>query len=308
MVLATQTKVFALIITVGLIAVIFPLRAMSALEDSVTMQNFGTVNYGTWRKVIWRTSHWLCTDPVYGINGNNSNAMPILVEKIHASIIMIYFKDSDIPSWQWANLKQSVDYWITQGKTVWLIIMKTTLNETDGTPYSIQYVIDTFKGKIAGVIFDAWNDVPPSEATQWLLEKKTQLANNGMQCGYYHGDGFSPNYGNPSTDVNATYLCEQGLISMAWLQDDNSWKPATFNLPRFWIDYDIITESEWGGPTGQSYAEIYNQWYLGNVIGKDHLKSNDGCESLIFMTYTATSWPNQDAIRGMVAAANDWLT
>lgn len=259
------------------------------------------------KKVVFRTSNWLCADPIYGINGTDPNAMPALVDKIGASVIIIYYKDSDTTPYEWARLGSEVDFWRSKGKEVWLMVAKTTMTETAGTPYSLQYAIDTFKGRVHGVFVDYFSNIDPITATAWLLSKKAQFASNGMDFGYYHGDNFAPDYGDPSTDVNATYLCSQGLVCMAWLQEDNRWKPGTFNLPRFWIDYDILISSG-SGPTGQSYNGIYNTWYLGDVILKDNLENNTGCQALTFMVYMAESWPNADAQRGMVAAANDWLS
>ncbi len=258
------------------------------------------------KKVAFRTSHWLCKDPVYGINGTDINAMPVLVDKINASDILVYFKDSSMPSWDWEKLIDCVDFWKNRSKNVWIYMGKTTLDEPDETTYSVQYVIDTFKGKIKGIFFDYWYALPPANSTDWLLSKKEQLANNSMEIGYYHGDGFAADYGNPATDVNATYLSNQGLIPIAWLMQDCSWKPVTSNLSRFWIDYDILNGTS-GQFTGQSYDQIYSQWYMGCVIGNKNLKNNPGCEALVFMIYNDKDWPNPDAINGMVAATNDWL-
>jgi hypothetical protein len=310
-----STRTFTFIIIVCLVVMISSQNVGStasthqANPEHVIIPNAGSiVNVGS-RKIIWRTSWWLCNDPLYGINGTDPHAMPNLVDMIHASTIMIYFRD-DISDHNWNSLKEIVGFWKSKGKVVWLMIGKGSLNETEGTPQSIQYVIDTFKDQIAGIIVDAWGvaqAIPPAVATQWLLEKKNQLANSNMAFGYYHGDGFSPHYGDPLTDVDASYLAAYGLIPMAWLRDNNSWKPANFSLPRFWVDYDILTALQSGGPEGQSSEEIYNQWYLCNVIKKDQLKSNAGCEGIVFMAYTADSWPNPDAVQGMINVANDWL-
>lgn len=255
----------------------------------------------TSKKIVFRTSHWLAASSPYGYDN-----MASFMTQLHASDMMIYFKDSDIAGWQWTRLSATVDFFISKGFTIWLIIGKTTYDENASTPYSVQYVIDTFKGRVKGIMFDLFMSTNPTEATNWLLAKKQQLEPNGMEEIYYHGDDASLDYGNPSTDVNATYLNSQGLTVFAWLQNDNSWKPKTFNLQRFWIDYDILNSTSSGGPTGRSYAEIWN-WYQNNVINADKLKANAGCKALTFMVYTSDSWPASDTINAMIDVANDWL-
>lgn len=253
------------------------------------------------KKVVFRTSHWLAASSPYGYDN-----MTNFILQLHASDMMIYFKDSDIAGWQWTRLNATVDFFLSKGFTIWLIIGKTTYTETADTPYSVQYVIDTFKGRVKGIMFDLFFSTTPTEATNWFIAKKQQLESNGMEAMYYHGDGASPDYGDSSTDVNATYLNNQGLIVFAWLQNDNSWKPKTFNLSHFWIDYDILNSSSGGGPTGRSYAEIWN-WYQNNVIKADNLKASSGCEALTFMVYMQDSWPSSDSINAMVDVANDWI-
>lgn len=253
------------------------------------------VSYG--HKVVWRTSLWLCNDPTYGIN----REMPLIVNAIHASDVMIYFHEIDLKDWEMETLNRTVDFWRGLHKTVWLEIGKTTLEEIPGTKFDVQYWIDRLNGKIAGIMFDFDVTLDPTTATNWLLVKKSQLEANGMRCIYYHGDGVASDYGNPATDVNATYLNDRGLTVCAWLQDDNSWKPVRFDFKPFWIDYDILSG------TGRSYDEIYNRWYIQNVIERDNLKNNAGCKALVFAVYTKEAWPNDDALNGMRAVAMDWL-
>jgi hypothetical protein len=286
-----------------------PAQGGALPSPKITESQGKIIPVGKGKRIVLRTTHWLCTDPVFGIKGSDPNAMPILVQRIHATDIVIHYRGDSIKDWQWNRLVATVSYWLTKGLRVWIESGKTTLAEPDGTPYSIKYVIDNL-GKISGVIIDLVNPVDPSDATNWLLEKHQQLAEHNMDCGFYYGDGLAPNQGNGGEKANATYLTEQGLILMAWLRQVGahaSWKPGTFNLQRFWVDYDILTALQSGGPEGQSSEEIYNQWYLKSVIEKYSLRNNNGCEALVFGVYMNFSWPTIDAIKGLVAVSDKWL-
>jgi hypothetical protein len=251
------------------------------------------------KRIMLRTAYWSFSSA--------QSQLAAFMKQVSATTIIIHYTDNGIAAWEWTGtLGPEIQYFRSQGFKVWIEIAKTTLNETANTPYSVQYVIDSFGSMLEGITIDPYwgsGTYTVSQMQTWLVAKEQQITAAGLLAGYYHGDGDAANYGNPATDVSATYLAGQGLIPMAWLMDDGSWKPTTFSLPRFWIDYDIIVNPY---HSGQSYDQIFNKWYEGKVL-PDGLKSNAGAESIVWAIWSQADYPNSDAINGMVAVASDWI-
>jgi len=283
----------------------------SGSSVSQRISSYGSVVYHeptTDRKIALRTSEWLC--------GSNRAGLLNLIEQIHASEVQIYFSADDWLSanWDWKmeEIDGHISYFRNAGKSVWILLAIHSLNELKGIAYNIQSYIDRYKGKITGIFFTFHDEVITEGHTvrdiqDWLVAKEQQLASNGLRCMYYHGDAASPSYSGPPENVDPVYLTELGLILQAWLQNDASWKPGTFDLKKFWIDYVILAGSDYGGPAGQTYEEIMN-WYNNVVIGKYNLKANPGAEAIVWEIMNQEDMPGTNQVNAMIKIGNDWLS
>jgi len=253
------------------------------------------------KKVALVTSEWLCN--------SRREALLTLVQRIRASDIQIYFGASQWldENWGWKmrQIDGHVNYFRSKGFAVWLSIRIYTLDESKGIAHNIQSYVDRYKGSIVGIHFDFHENVTEvagytiQDIQNWLVAKKEQLARNGIMTMYYHGDGAAP-YGSPG-DVDPVYLTNEGIILRAWLQDWGSWKPLTFDLRKFWINYVIIR-----GKYGQTYDDIMN-WYKNIVISRYNLKKNAGAETLLWEVMNERDMPGAKQINAMKDVAKDWL-
>jgi hypothetical protein len=251
------------------------------------------------------TSEWLC--------GSNETAVLSLARQIRATQIMIYFAADNWlnANWNWkmTQIDSYVNYFRQNGFVVWAAIQIETLNESKGIAQNVQSYVDRFKGRIIGIYFDfnsAVTEQNSRDIENWLIAKKAQLGNNDMSIMYYHGDGAATGAG-PPTDVDPVYLSNQGIIVRAWLQDDGSWKPRTFQLREFWVNYPILNPSFHSGQSeGQTYSEIMN-WYRNIVVAQDGLQMNPGAKFLLWEVHNQQDMPGPGQISAMREASILWM-
>jgi hypothetical protein len=262
-------------------------------------------------KVALATSEWLCN--------SNRTALLNLARQVGISDIMIYFAASAWlqANWNWKMLQIDghVNYFRSAGLAVWLSIGVYTLDESKGTAYRLQSYIDRYKGKIEGINFNVEDNVTQvagytiQDIQNWFVAKEQQLASNSMKTMYYNGDGASSGVG-PPTDVDPVYLTNQGLILRAWLGPNGGWKPNTFQLREFWINYVILSPSTnpiaWPRGEGQTYDEIMN-WYGNIVITRYNLKMNPGATALLWEVMNQQDMPGPAQINALKQVSTDWI-
>jgi hypothetical protein len=278
-----------------------------SLSGTITPDNL------EYKQVFISTSWWLAVDPVYGVQGSASYNLMSVMNSVDAKAIMIFYRPSTAPS-QFSQLVQAVSYLHKMNIPVWIELGVETIPPAPGSVGDTQYIVNAFGHNITGIIFAGESSLigepyfMPSDSQPWLVNQKILLAQNGFQCGFYQGDDFAEGYGAP-TDVNATYLQQQGLIPWGWiLTNSGSWKLGPFvpTLTNFWLTYDLLISTDWGGPQGQSYNEIYNLWYLNNIGLFKNLINNPACKVITWQMMNSYELPNQDALNGMIAVSQDW--
>jgi len=266
-----------------------------------------TLNPTRLKRVAFVTSEWLCQ--------SNRPALLSLTRQVRATDIQIYVgADTWLDAnWDWKmrQIDDHISYFRDEGLAVWLYIGIHTLDESKGIAHNIQSYVDRYRGKIVGIDFDINEEVKQvagytaRDIENWLVTKRNQLARNGMSTMYYHGDGASLT--DEPVYVNPTYLTDEGIILRAWLQDDGSWKPATFHLKQFWINYVILAPSASSSGSGQTYDEIMN-WYRNIVIARYGLKNNTGATTLLWEVMNQRDMPGSAQTNAMSEVSLNWVT
>jgi hypothetical protein len=268
---------------------------------------------GEHKEIIVSTSWWLAVDSVYGVQGSAGYNLMSAINSVGAEGVLIFYRPTTAPK-SFTALVQTASYLHSHNLSVWIELGVETIPPAAGSVGDTQWIINTFGQSLDGIIYAGESgliDEPyfvPSVSEPWLVAQKQLLGQNSLQCGFYQGDDFASGYGS-STDVNATYLQQQGLIPWGWiLTNSGNWKLGPFvpHLTNFWVTYDILTSAEWGGPQGQSYDEIYNQWYLGNMGASKNLINNSACKVITWQIMNSNELPNSDALSGMVAVSQNW--